>query len=678
MKKLTYLLIIFTLLFSSCNKKDNKKFIANENITDLLNNAKKFKYNRKERINFLDKVYSSLENKKYDKALRNNYYNLAELYFKNKEKEKQLKTYRKILQRADYSNDYDGIIKSNCFIGSYYFAEFINDSAFYYFSKAEKISKKTKEMPYMTSILQNKADLFWCQKDFAGAEATATKALKSAVSKQYKDMMYYSFINIANSLVGMKNYSKALQYYEKAIDQINYLESKNQKIICKITTRNYIAQVYSKQRLYQKSISYLRHNVKFSEIKKIDIKTYLYVINTIAYSKFKLNDKSALSLFKEVEHIADSIQFIPTQVEVKTNLGEYYLTYKDSIKANYYLKSAQKQAHQNNIFEDELKILKLLEKANPRKGSFYSNRYIELNDSLQTVERATRDKFARIEFETDEISSEKEVVSKENSLLYTRIWIISVFALLGLLVIVLWFMNKSQKAQTRELLLKQEQQKTNEEIYQLMINQQQQIEEGKNIEKQRISLELHDGVMGKLSAVRLNLYAALCKANLIEDQLFAKQIDEIQAVEEEIRTIAHDLNSKLFSDNANFVGIVKELFVKIENHSQIHFTLQVSDAVNWDKVNNHIKISLFRILQEALQNIEKYADAKNVAVLMSKSDENELLITISDDGNGFDATQKKDGIGLKNMKTRTAELKGKITIETAPQKGTKINLIIPF
>jgi signal transduction histidine kinase len=390
-----------------------------------------------------------------------------------------------------------------------------------------------------------------------------------------------------------------------------------------------------------------------------------------------LSDK-VIELFKEIEKIADSIKFVPTQVEIKTHLGEYYLYQKDTIKAIFYLKYAQKLAHKNNIFEDELKILKLLQLANPKRANLFSNRYIQLNDSLQDVERATRDKFARIEFETDEITNQKEIVSKENNLLNKRIWIISVFGLLSLLVIVLWFMNKSQKAKTRELLLKQEQQKANEAIYQLMIDQQQQMEEGKNIEKQRISLELHDGVMGKLSAVRLNLYAALYKENLIENEVFTKQIDEIQEVEKEIRTIAHDLNSNLFSDNANFIGIVKELFTKIENHSQIYFTLQVSEAVNWDLINNSIKINLYRILQEALQNIEKYANAKNVFLTMSLIESNKINIVISDDGIGFDTNKKSNGIGIKNMKARIVELNGKFNIQSELNQGTEINLTIPF
>ena len=57
---------------------------------------------------------------------------------------------------------------------------------------------------------------------------------------------------------------------------------------------------------------------------------------------------------------------------------------------------------------------------------------------------------------------------------------------------------------------------------------------------------------------------------------------------------------------------------------------------------------------------------------------NELNIIISDDGNGFDTNQKKNGIGIKNMKARIGELNGNFTIQTEVGKGTKINLIIPI
>jgi signal transduction histidine kinase len=104
----------------------------------------------------------------------------------------------------------------------------------------------------------------------------------------------------------------------------------------------------------------------------------------------------------------------------------------------------------------------------------------------------------------------------------------------------------------------------------------------------------------------------------------------------------------------------------------------VSDALNWDLVSNNIKINLYRILQEALQNIEKYADAKNVAIIMTLSETNEIAIIISDDGTGFDSSKKSSGIGIKNMKLRMEELKGSFDIQSEIGKGTKINLTIPM
>ena len=125
MKKFIITFIISTILLLSCNKKDNIKNNVNEDINSLFNKAKDLRYNRKERIQFLNKIYFSFENKKYNDSLKNDYFMLSELYYENNLKENQLKTFKKILQRAENSKDSDGIIKTNCSIGSYYIIEFI-------------------------------------------------------------------------------------------------------------------------------------------------------------------------------------------------------------------------------------------------------------------------------------------------------------------------------------------------------------------------------------------------------------------------------------------------------------------------------------------------------------------------------------------------------------------------
>ena len=672
-------LLFCSVFFLGCTpkKKDITDLFSDSTLDSLITTASNKKNDAATRLFNANLAYEITEKEAAVKS--KNFTDLATVYFELGDQKKYLYLSKKLYKRSLMKRDYDGISESSYCIANYFYNKANYDSAYFYFTKSEKAFLLVKEKSVMASYIKNiRANIRTFKKDYVEAEKLSIEALKVAKQEKYDLLIYNCYITLGNSLGGLENYDEAIEYYKKAIDVTDNLRSDPQYSTLRVMPYNYIANVYQKKKDYINSIRVVNRALQFDNFKRNNPTIYCYLINTLAYSKFKRGDESSLIQFKEILKIGDSIKSIPIQITCKTYLGEYNLAQKDTVAANYYLKDARDQSHKNNIFEDELKILQLLARANPDDKSFYSNRYISLNDSLQVVERANRNKFARIEFETDEIKTERNRLSLKTEYLSLQRWIIAAVSLSSIIIIALWFMNKSQKAKTRELLLKQEQQQANEAIYQLMLNEQQKIEEGKNLEKQRMSLELHDGVMGKLSAVRLNLYAALYKVNLIEDETFQLQLDEIQTVEQEIRNIAHNLNSNLFSDNSNFIAIVRELFAKIANHSQIHFTLQVSDSVNWDLINNTIKINLYRILQEALQNIEKYANAKNVAVLMDQNGSDEIKVTISDDGNGFNTMQKTNGIGIENMKFRIQELNGTFDIHSEIKKGTKINLTIPF
>ncbi len=656
--------IIFFFIFS-CNQNKNVKIIDDEKSINIKHSDS------------LKNIISDLESKKYDTILRNRYESLAERFYSNKKIDDLYKISKIYKNKSTYIKDTIGIISAESNLGLYYLNKFYLDSAYLYFNKAEKLSKKIKANPFLGGILLNKANILWCYKDYSGAEATAIQALKIASQKKYVEDIIACYMTIGNCLEGMNNYEKALDYYNKALIKLEDLKKIQQYSDLKNQTHNYIARIYQKQNLHQKAIAYIENTINFDKLKKSDLRTYSYLIKTIAYSKFKLNDPKALPLFKEVLQISESIKFAPTQVEANTHLGEYYLAKNDTLSANSYFYVAQKLAHKNQIFEDELKILRFLALANPKKTTYYSSRYIQLNDSLQSVERATRDKFARIEFETDEVTSNNKVIQAENNKLSQRILFIASFSLLFLLVIFLWVRMNAQKNKARELLLKQEQQKANEVIYQLMLDQQQKIEEGKNIEKLRISQELHDGVMGKLSSIRLNLYVLNKKTDEETIKKCLEYIKEIQSIEKEIRTIAHDLNRNLFSSDVDFIAIVENIFTAIKNHSNIDFDLKTGENIDWSTVSTAIKINIYRIIQEALQNIDKYAAANKVAISMDKQDAT-LIITIADDGVGFNTKNSKNGIGLQNMQKRAEECNGTFNIVSTPKKGTKISLVIPI
>jgi signal transduction histidine kinase len=95
----------------------------------------------------------------------------------------------------------------------------------------------------------------------------------------------------------------------------------------------------------------------------------------------------------------------------------------------------------------------------------------------------------------------------------------------------------------------------------------------------------------------------------------------------------------------------------------------------WTTVDNIYKINLYRIIQEAILNINKYANAKNCTVKIQRKDNDILQLIITDDGAGFDIKSKKGGIGLNHMRERANSLKGQFDIESKIGAGTKIEVV---
>ncbi|MCC6582666.1 MAG: hypothetical protein IT271_03095, partial [Chitinophagales bacterium] len=97
-----------------------------------------------------------------------------------------------------------------------------------------------------------------------------------------------------------------------------------------------------------------------------------------------------------------------------------------------------------------------------------------------------------------------------------------------------------------------------------------------------------------------------------------------------------------------------------------------------DRLPQRFELLAYRIIQELLNNIVKYAEAREVLVQLSKN-EHLLSIAIEDDGKGFDVSilKNKDGIGLHSMQKRIELLGGKMDIDSAPGRGTSVNIELP-
>jgi len=664
--------ICFIFAFFGCNKSkkaiilDDKK----DSVAFYLRNAEDKKLSFENRKRFGNKALSILLKQPNDSLNRENIFRVSHNFFKINEK-RSLKNaaligYKKALEKNNLSH----LALAERQLGLYYESMSQNDSAFYHYLKAENGYKQLSEIDHLCTIYVDKAQIQYYINDFLGSEQTLIKALK--LSKKYnlirQEFNMYIFIGINSNEFG--DYNKANVYFYKAFD----LQKRNKAIINEVDLAacfNCIGYNFLKSNQFQKAIEVSRTTLKINNLRLQSPEIYSRALDCYGYAMLKLKIHTNLpKLFNEANTLRSVNNIDNGKNYNRLFLSEYYAAIKDTAKALSFAKEAVSLSKSFRNSGDILVSLKQLSKVDPKNALQYTQEYIQISDSMQLLERQTRNKFAKIAYETEEVTQEKEAAVKKN-------WIISAIASGIILVLVLLLIIKMQRAKQKRLQLQQIQQKANEEIYNLLLDQQNKIDLGRNIEKKRVAQDLHDGIMNRLASTRLNLH------NIAENPSFENIkkclpfIDGIQSIEKEIRNIAHDLNKDVLSNKVSFVAIIESFIKEQEALSACKFHLEIDASIKWELIAGYKKIHLFRIIQESIQNIHKHAAAKSVIVSILKKEE-ALLLEIFDDGIGFSLNKKKKGIGLQNIFSRAKSCNGNAEIKSKEGIGTTIIIRLPI
>jgi signal transduction histidine kinase len=200
--------------------------------------------------------------------------------------------------------------------------------------------------------------------------------------------------------------------------------------------------------------------------------------------------------------------------------------------------------------------------------------------------------------------------------------------------------------------------------------------DGEEMERERLSRELHDGIGQSLIAVRLRLENLLYQ----DEKDIRNSIHELKRyfdqIIDEVRRFSNNLMPsvlELFSIPIAF----RNLFTEMEEHSGLRIMFEAKG--NFDDLDKKIKTYIYRFTQEALNNILKHAEAREVRVFLSRHP-GHLTLVIQDDGKGFhpDKAIKEGGNGIHNMRERANLLRGSLEINSAPMKGTYISLNVPI
>lgn len=635
-------------------------------------------YSNIERIKYAEKaVYLSIK-LDVDSTLLNSNKNLSYLYIVNQKFEKLKNINFENVELAYEIDDTLSVANANYNLGYAYYGLQKIDSAYFYYFNAAKQYDKLKDYKLQAAVLLNMANLQEAERDYIGAQNNVIKAIelvKKLPINAYNLDTQWSLYNTIGIITGeLHQYDNSIDFHKKAIKSINttkarlYLSS-DDIYYYKIYSNVNIASTYRKKGDYNLAIAKCKQIIKDTKLLNEDPTTYAYIVNELAYSRFlrgKSNDNEIESLFRQSYSICNSVSDIDVKQTVSVNFAEYFKSRNILDSANHYATIGYKLGKELSNNKTILKALVLKSKIETGEASKqYLYEHIKLNDSLILAERANRNKFMRIDFETDEIKQENKQMSRE------RLWLL-ITSISLLVVLFFLYILKTQREKNKELQLERQQQEANEEIYNLMLSQQNKIDEAKSLEKNRISKDIHDGILGKLFGVRLSLDGLNISKTDEATKKRGYYISELKNIEDEIRKVSHELNSD-FIHQAGFFDIITALVETQMTAYNINYRLDIQDDINWESLNNKIKIHLYRILQETMQNTYKHANATLVDISF-KYEKNLLTLTVSDNGSGFDLNKSRKGIGLKNLDSRIEEINGKLKIESKINKGTTITI----
>lgn len=576
----------------------------------------------------------------------------------------------KIAVEADYET---GIINTTSNIGFIYLRQGHYDKAIISFEKSLSLSKYED---YAT--LNNLGTAYKELKDYHKALKYYQKSLKVA---EKEDNLQYTVIpmgNIGVIYLEQEEFDQALKYFKKS----QQIEEKLNLKKGLIATYSNIGLVYRMQKKQDSALVYFakaENNAILCSDKYALKKIYIGIALTqeeagnytqaidYLYDLNKLNEE----LF-DIEKNA-KIEELLTKYETEKKEKELIILKKDKelkdieLAKNKMKLERQKLLRELETKENENKIA-LLNKQNELQAMSLQKNKIEKEKKEEEIINLTK------EGELQEIQFQKKQAElKQRNLLKNIAIIVAGILILAAIVLIILY---QQKLKAVELLNIKIEEVNKQKIYALLRDQEfsaiQANIEGQEKERKRVAQDLHDGIGGNLASIKLQL------ANIVKDtgnKNLSKVMKNIDDTYNEVRAISHNLVPAKIKDHA-YIGIIENFINEIMKSKLIDVNLTFFPENELNILPNEIKIEIYRVIQELMSNIIKYAKAKNVDIQLIKRD-GLVNLMVEDNGIGLDTSKLTHGIGLNNIRSRIKALNGDVNIESAIGRWTLVNIEIP-
>lgn len=550
------------------------------------------------------------------------------------------------------------------------------------FSNALELAKSNKKKDDVLTFLNNKA----LAMSYLGQAEASIDVHEEAIdlAKELKDStaLGRSLNNLGLIYEDMDALEKALEFYEKAL----VIKEEHG------TPQDILNGKYNVANMHRELAEDIRDTVMLNK-SEAEFENLILEAEEENYGKLVLFAKTALAqvatskgqferaieLYKPVIDGAIAQKDNQTLRVVYLNVGSNYFELENYQQAKYYLELAEPFIVQAENPSDSAKLFKNLAKTYYELGEFkkayeYSNNYQESSKTLIDEDLQEKITDFEVKYETEKKENqileqraqlaEKDLeVRRKNAFIYGSLALAFILGLVGYLIYSRQKLKNSQLQKEHEL-----------QVALAKIETQNRLQE----QRLRISRDLHDNIGSQLTFIISSIDNLKYQLKDADSGI----LEKLSMISAFTSTTINELRDTIWAMNKEKIS-VEDLQTRISNFIEraqsskdsVQFSFDFNAKQAPDFIFTSIEgVNIYRVIQEAVNNALKYAEAHNIQVTMQVWDADQFKVAVVDDGNGFDLKNHQQGNGLGNMKKRAQDIGATLQIETQPTQGTRVIL----
>jgi signal transduction histidine kinase len=547
-------------------------------------------------------------------------------------------------------------------IGTLFFTQGAIDSAEIYYQHAFNILEKTDDLKNLAVMRVNLSSAQRLSSQFDKALENLQKSLEYFRAQKDEARIAQVLSNIGAAYNEMGNSDKFFEYSLQALEIQEKIGSKRPM---GITLINLCLGMSAKEN-YNEAVKYGERAIKvFREINE----PFLIgsaIVRTAGAMLFLGQDKRMIPYLKEAQLIADKIGNSHLKEECYRLEANYYLKinrYNEAKVSAFNALAITDTTNKPNLqYLYDLLVTTSIH-ANDKENAFkFYGKYIDVYKESVSEEWINKISDMEVKYETEKKNIQIKSLENENRI-HTRLnyalGFIFILSLTTIFFFVRSFMHERKVAQQKILQLEQEKQ----------LVATRAVLEGETMERTRLARDLHDGLGGMLSVVKLSLFNM--KGNLIlpEENMesFDRALTQLDQSIGELRNVAHNL----MPESLIVKGVKAALSDFAESLPNVKFHFYGDE----NRFDEKLEVVVFRVAHELISNALKHSGSEEVNVQLIQS-ATSISLGVSDNGRGFDMSKMDSfkGMGLRNIQHRVTSFGGRIDFNSSPDNGTEVNV----